>query len=92
MQGAVAYEGERDSDLKSRDAAIKGEIPSNTFVDLSAGIENESYTVTFFVKNATDEDAPLNITAQCSPSTCGSQVYNVRARPRTVGIRFSQEF
>ena len=92
VQGAVAYEGERDSDLKSRDAAIKGEIPSNTFVDLSAGIENESFAVTFFVKNATDEDAPLNITAQCTPGTCGSQLYHVRARPRTYGIRFSQDF
>jgi outer membrane receptor protein involved in Fe transport len=88
----VAYEGERDSALKSRDAAIIGEIPSNTFVDLSAGIANESFAVTFFVKNATDEDAPLNITAQCTPGTCGTQLYHVRARPRTVGIRFSQEF
>jgi iron complex outermembrane receptor protein len=92
VQGAVAYEGERDSDLKSRDAEIKGKIPENTFVDLSAGIMTESYSVTFFVKNATDEDAALNITAQCTPGTCGSQLYHVRARPRTYGIRFSQDF
>ena len=92
VQSAVAYEGERASDMKSRDAAIKGDYEETTFVDLTAGIQNETFALELFVRNATDEDAALFVRNQCEPGTCGSQLYNVRARPRTFGIRFSQDF
>ncbi|MFT5334656.1 MAG: iron complex outermembrane receptor protein [Halioglobus sp.] len=93
VQGAVAYEGARDSDLNQNFNDIRGEVPSNTIVDLTAGIRNESFAVEFFIKNATDEDAPLFLTSQCgNPGNCGAQNYGVTARPRTYGLRFSQEF
>ena len=59
MQGSFAYEGSRNSDLRLRDNQIKGTIPSNTFVDISAGLRNDSYAVEVYVSNLTDEDAPL---------------------------------
>jgi iron complex outermembrane receptor protein len=93
FQGALAYEGERDSDLNQAYNDIRGEVPSNTFLDLTAGIRNESFAVEFYVKNATDEDAPLYLTSQCgNPTNCGAQNYGVTARPRTFGLKFSQEF
>jgi iron complex outermembrane receptor protein len=92
MQAAVSYEGERGSDMNQADNDIRGDVPENTFVDLNFGISNETYSLSLFVKNATDEDAPLFLTSQCATGTCGSQNYGVRARPRTYGIRFSQFF
>ncbi len=92
LQGAVAYEGERGTSMNKGENEIWGDVPSNTFVDLSFGIENESYKIDLFVKNATDEDAPIYQTSQCAAGTCGSQNYGVRARPRTIGIKWSQSF
>ncbi len=92
VQGSAAYEGERSSELEIADNDITGDIPESTLVDLSAGIRNDSYSVDVFIKNATDEDAAQFYTSQCATGTCGAQTYGVRARPRTFGIRFSQEF
>lgn len=92
VQGTLAYEGERGSDLNARDNLIRGNVPSSTFIDLSAGIRNDRYAVNLFVKNATDEDTPLYLTSQCVTGTCGAQNYGVRNRPITVGLKFSQEF
>jgi outer membrane receptor protein involved in Fe transport len=92
VQGSAAYEGERSSDLNQADNIVKGNVPKSTLVDLSAGIRNESYSVDVFIKNATDEDASQYYTSQCATGTCGAQNYGVRLRPRTFGVRFSQEF
>jgi len=92
MQGALAYEGERSSDLNVEDAAIKGEIPAATFVDLAFGVDNERYAIELFISNATDEDSPLNLGTECAASVCGPQTYAISPRPRTYGIRFTQDF
>ncbi len=92
LQGAISYEGERSSDLNTAINAVRGDVPSNTFVDLSAGIGRESWGVELFLRNATDEDAPLFLISQCATATCGLQNYGVRPQPRTFGIKFSQEF
>ncbi|MEM7360054.1 MAG: TonB-dependent receptor [Pseudomonadota bacterium] len=92
LQGSLAYEGERSSDLNLADNMIRGDVPSNTFVDLSAGIRNDKYAVDLFIKNATDEDAPLYLTSQCATGTCGVQNYGVRNRPITVGLKYTQDF
>jgi outer membrane receptor protein involved in Fe transport len=92
VQGALAYEGSRTSDLDIDDSNEFGEIPSNTFLDLTFGIENDKYAIELFVANATDEDAPLFFDAECAPGVCGDQKYGVSPRPRTFGIRFRQDF
>jgi len=92
VQGALAYEGSRTSDLDIDDANVFGEIPSNTFLDLTFGIENDKYAIELFVANATDEDTPLFFDAECANSVCGDQKYGVSPRPRTFGIRFKQDF
>ncbi|MEX2150036.1 MAG: TonB-dependent receptor [Steroidobacteraceae bacterium] len=92
FQGALTYEGGRTSDLNVADAAVRGDMPSNTFLDLSFGVRKDTYAIELFLKNATDEDAPLYLISQCATGTCGSQIYGLRARPRTIGIKFTQEF
>ncbi|MGH8249392.1 MAG: TonB-dependent receptor [Steroidobacteraceae bacterium] len=92
LQGAMTYEGRRTSDLNIADAETKGDMPSNTFLDLSFGVRKEKYAVELFLKNATDEEAPLYLISQCATGTCGEQIYGLRARPRTFGIKFTQEF
>ena len=91
-QGALAYQASRASILKLADLELYGDIPSSTLVDLAFGVENDRYAIELFVSNATDEDAPLYVTSQCTPQTCGVQPYGVQSRPRTIGIRFSQDF
>jgi outer membrane receptor protein involved in Fe transport len=91
-QGALAYEGDRSSSLNVGDNDIVGDIPESTFLDLSFGVEKDKYSIELFVTNATDEDAPLGLTTECDATQCGSQSYGVIARPRTFGIRFSQDF
>jgi outer membrane receptor protein involved in Fe transport len=91
-QGALAYEGERASSLNVLDGAQLGEIPAATYLDLAFGVENEKYAVELFVSNATDEDSPLFISAECATSVCGTQPYGSSPRPRTYGIRFKQDF
>jgi outer membrane receptor protein involved in Fe transport len=92
LQGALSYEGSRGSSMNQGDNAIRGDVPSNTFIDITAGISNDVYSVDLFIKNATDEDAPLYLTSQCATGTCGTQNYGVRSRPRTIGLKFTQEF
>ncbi|MFT5482143.1 MAG: iron complex outermembrane receptor protein [Halieaceae bacterium] len=92
LQGALSYEGERGSDMDQTANAIRGDVPANTVLDLSAGFRGDSYSVDLFVKNATDEDAPLYLTSQCAAGTCGTQNYGVRVRPRTIGLKLTKEF
>jgi hypothetical protein len=39
-----------------------------------------------------DELAQVSRFAQCAETVCGSEVYVVPQRPRTIGLKFSQEF
>ncbi|MGH8864820.1 MAG: TonB-dependent receptor domain-containing protein, partial [Burkholderiales bacterium] len=91
LQSAIVYEGSRSTDINVSFNDIKGDTPSYTSVDLSAGVEKDSYSVELYVKNATNADAPLFQIGECSPDTC-VQNYGVRLQPRTIGIRFSQDF
>lgn len=92
VQGAVVYEGERDSDLDQFANDIIGTLDSYTTLDLSAGFGKDDWAVDFFISNATDEDAALANSMQCIVETCGGQVYGLRIRPMTISARFTKEF
>ena len=67
LQGALTYEGSRPSELVPAENEFKnGDIPSSTVLDLSAGIGRNSWLLELFVKNATDEDAPMYIGQECA--------------------------
>ncbi|MFM7625705.1 MAG: hypothetical protein ACKO7G_04410, partial [Gammaproteobacteria bacterium] len=80
------------SRLAISDNDIIGDIEANTTADLSAGIGKDNYTVELFVQNATNEDAALYKTSQCTDAVCGVQPYGIRPQPRTFGIKFTQKF
>jgi outer membrane receptor protein involved in Fe transport len=90
VQGAFSYQTSATSDLDTTTADLLGEIPSSTFVDLAYGLGNEKYNIELFLSNATDEDAPVSIASDCA--ICAVQPWGVQRRPRTLGIRFSQDF
>lgn len=102
IQGSLVHEGKRESDLRLLERGILGDLPSYTMFDLSAGIRKDNWTLNLYVKNLFDERAIFNRFTMCAETVCGAsglvpeypdgQVYSVAAQPRTIGLRFSQEF
>jgi len=92
VQGAVIYVDERTTDLRVVENGIIGNMPSYTTADFAAGLGKDGWRAELFLTNAFDEDGQVSRFAQCAEAVCGSQVYVVPIRPRTIGIRFSQEF
>jgi iron complex outermembrane receptor protein len=72
--------------------SILGKNPSFTVIDFSTGIQNEAWSLEFFVKNAFDTRAQLYRYAECTTQVCGHNPYIVTNTPRTFGIRFGQKF
>jgi outer membrane receptor protein involved in Fe transport len=92
VQGALAYQTSRASTLAIAENDVLGDIPSSTYLDLAFGLDNDKYAIELFLSNATDEDAALSISVDCTVGVCGPQPWAVQNRPRTFGIRFKQEF
>jgi outer membrane receptor protein involved in Fe transport len=92
VQGALSYQTDAPTSIYLSNAEVLGDIPSSTFLDLAYGLGNDKYNFEIFLSNATDEDAPLTISSDCTTDVCGVQPWGVQRRPRTIGIRFSQDF
>jgi iron complex outermembrane recepter protein len=102
IQGSFSHEGKRTNDLRIIEGEILGTLPSYTVFDLSAGIRKDNWTLNLYVKNLFDENAQFNRFTMCPEQVCGAagldaqypngQVYTVAGQPRTIGLRFSQEF
>jgi outer membrane receptor protein involved in Fe transport len=91
-QAAVVYVDERRTDLRVAENDIIGNMPSYTTADFAAGFGKDGWRAELFLTNAFDENGQVSRFAQCAEAVCGSEVYVVPIRPRTIGIRFSQEF
>jgi iron complex outermembrane recepter protein len=105
VQAAWVYQGDAWSDLRTADRELLGVQPSYSIVDFSAGIDNESWGLELFVKNAFDERAEIGRTTQCSifhppnedyavaeEPLCGLQPYTLTNLPRTIGVTFTKHF
>jgi outer membrane receptor protein involved in Fe transport len=103
VQAAWVYQGDAWSDLRTAERELLGIQPAYSIVDFAAGIDNESWGVELFIKNAFDERAEIARFAQCSsyqPGTlpadpvalCGQQPYTVTNTPRTIGLTFTKHF
>ena len=92
VQGQVLHEGERSTDLRTAERNILGDLDAYTLFDLTAGFGRGNWDVDFYIKNVFDERAQLSRFTQCAEAVCGEQAYTVVARPRTFGVRFSQDF
>ena len=92
VQGSLVYVGDRESDLRTAENAIVGRLPSYTLTNFAVGVGNNGWEVELFVNNAFDEYAEFSRYAECAEAKCGPQTYSVVAPPRTIGLKFSQEF
>ena len=78
--------------MEVRSAETLGELPAWTTLDISTGIRRDTWALDLFITNATDEDAPIYMNAECTLETCGNQIYGIRHKPTTVALRFSKDF
>lgn len=92
FQTSLFHQGDRTTDLREVERQLLGDLDAYTMVDLSAGFRRNNWKVDVFLNNAFDERAELARFSQCAAATCGFQPYTVVAQPRTLGVRFSQEF
>ncbi|HEX4853437.1 TonB-dependent receptor [Arenimonas sp.] len=92
VQGQVRHEGKRSTDLRTEERGILGDLDAYTLFDLTAGFGRGNWAVDFYIRNVFDERAQQSRFTQCAEAVCGEQAYTVVARPRTFGVRFSQDF
>ncbi len=92
VQGAFVYVGDRQSDLRTFENDIVGELPSYTLANFSFGVGRDGSAVEFTISNAFNEYAEFSRFAECGEAICGQQSYSVVAPPRTISVKFSQEF
>ncbi|MBL8199880.1 MAG: TonB-dependent receptor [Chromatiales bacterium] len=92
FQAAVIYVGERETDLRTFENDIVGQLPSYTLTNLSFGAGTGDWAVEFFLTNAFDEYAEFSRYTECPEARCGPQTYSIVAPPRTFGVKFSQDF
>ena len=102
IQGALVHVGERRSDLRTFENSLDGNLAAYTTMDLSAGFQKNGWSVDVYVNNLFDKRGQLYKYAECAEATCAAhgvvpqypngQVYTVTNQPRTVGVRFKQDF
>jgi iron complex outermembrane recepter protein len=105
VQGSVIYMSEREVDLRTLVTPtdygiidplpvreVLGQMPSSTVADFAAGFGKDSWRLELFVQNAFDERSEVGRFAQCLEEVCSEQIYVTPQRPRTYGLKFSQEF
>lgn len=99
FQGSLIYVGRRTSDLRSQERADLGPMPAYVSVDMSAGVSNDSFSASIFIKNAFDDRGQLYRYSECPANVCATQkfggagvTYIVPINPLTFGIKFGQKF
>lgn len=100
LQGSISGQTTAPSNLLVVDQSIVGDQEGFVLVDFSFGVRGESWELVGFVTNAFDERPDLLSFVACAIATCGldgpggvtSGVNQGTSQPRTVGIRFGQDF
>jgi outer membrane receptor protein involved in Fe transport len=98
FQTAIAYTGSRWNDLDTLNVPARRKMSSYTLVNLSAGIERDDWTLSFYVNNLFDERAEINIAdpgyggIANLPRPPGHVWTTMTNRPMSFGIRFGQKF
>lgn len=101
LQAAMIYEGKRTSDLRPLENSLKGELPSYTTVDLSAGLSSSRWSIELYARNVFDKRGYSTTGIQCLETTCGDpdgettiggKVYRSVIQPRTIGLKLGTKF
>jgi hypothetical protein len=91
-QAAVIHQGSRRVDLRVIQDDKVGDLKAYTLADLSVGFNRNNWSVDVFLKNAFNNRAELARFTECKIETCGDEPYTVVTQPRTIGVRFTQDF
>jgi iron complex outermembrane receptor protein len=91
-QTSFVHQGDRTTDLREAQQRLLGSLKAYTLTDLSVGFRKNSWSLDVFLNNAFNTRAQLARFAECATLVCGNQPYTVTAPPRTIGVRFSQDF
>ena len=92
LQSSLVFQGRTRSALvPAEEAVLGGHNGAYQLVDLSGGVESETFHAELFVDNLFDKQADITRFTQCDAGIC-SRPYIVTNQPRTVGIRFGQKF
>ncbi|MEP6898665.1 MAG: TonB-dependent receptor [Rhodanobacter sp.] len=102
VQAALVHVGARTTDLRLVERNLLGNLPAYNSADLSAGIQHGSWSVDAYIDNVFDKRAALYKFTECGVTICGAhdavaqypngQVYAGFSQPRTIGVRFKQDF
>ena len=102
VQFAVNYIGDRRSDLRPVQNAIKGNLDAYTTADVSVGVKSDVWKIEAFATNLFDTRGVVNTGVQCLETVCGTGVtsttptggafYDVVIKPRLIGLKFSRDF
>jgi len=90
-QAAWSYRDGSWNDLEETNSR-RAYIDSYNVLNLSAGIERDNWSLTFFANNITDEAGQIDITDPGYYSPSGQDYNQIWIKPRNYGIRFSQKF
>jgi outer membrane receptor protein involved in Fe transport len=88
-QMAVSYTGSAWNNL---DVAIRQKMDAYTLLNMTAGIEKENWTLTFYANNLLDERGQVDILDPGYFSPSGIDYNENIIRPRTFGVRWAQRF
>jgi outer membrane receptor protein involved in Fe transport len=89
VQGSLVHTGSIYPDLTDADRLFTGKLKDYTTVDLTAGASTGSWRVEAYVKNLFDSAAETNRFVACT--ICTRPFSNI-IQPRTIGLRFGQDF
>ncbi len=91
-QLAYVYNGSSWSDLPRAEREAYGKQPAWSITDVSFGAARGDLSLTLYVSNLFNEIGRTWTYSQCTVGVCGVNPYYVPNQPRTIGLRFSQEF
>lgn len=93
LQWLYSYQTSVYADTRLRERGLLGKQSPYGTLDLFAGIDRDSYSVELYVDNATDKRGQLTRYSECAAATCAPiATYVLPNRPRTIGIRYDQDF
>jgi outer membrane receptor protein involved in Fe transport len=100
VQAAYVYQSYSWEDMRTLQRELLGQQHPFGLLDLSVGIEKGRSRLGLIVTNVFDKREDLYRYSQCTETTCANpdiqgyapHVYSVPGQPRTIGLKFGQQF
>ncbi len=89
--GTMSYVGDRDADFVRSASTQRFEMPAFTTYDLRAGISNDGWSYSLYVKNLTNKLGFVSGSARDTITRTGTYAAGV-IQPRTIGLSIGKDF